>query len=199
MPFDFVKNIVLENQRVRISPITGADAQHLLTVASEDKDLVQYSPYSIYHQGELQQYIDRALGDRQQNRRYVFSIYDKQHNDWAGSTAFGNISNPDQRLEIGWTWLGHRFQRTGLNANCKLLLMQYVFETLGFQRVEFKTDERNIQSRKALEKMGAKMEGTWRSHTVLCDGFRRNTVYYSVLKNEWPEVSEKLKSLSKIK
>jgi RimJ/RimL family protein N-acetyltransferase len=198
MPFDFAEDIVLENPRVRIAPLTEADTQHLLKVASEDKDLVQYSPYSIYQPDELHRYVVQALSDRKQNIRYVFSIFDKQLNEWAGSTAFGNISNHDERIEIGWTWLGRHFKGTGLNAHCKFLLLQYIFETLGFQRTEFKTDERNIQSRKALEKIGAKMEGILRSHTVMLDGFRRNTVYYSILKTEWPQVRDKLEIISEV-
>ena len=112
-------------------------------------------------------------------------IFDKVKNVYAGCTSFANISNKDKRAEIGWTWIGKDFQKTGLNRHCKFLLLRYMFEHLGFERVEFRTDERNIQSRTAMEKMGAKYEGALRSHTLMNDGFRRTTVYYSILKEEW--------------
>jgi N-acetyltransferase len=96
------------------------------------------------------------------------------------------VSDKDQRLEIGWTWFGKAFQRTGLNRNVKFLMLQYAFEQLQFERVELKTDERNHPSRKAIEGIGGKFEGILRSHMQLPDGFRRNTVYYSILKAEWP-------------
>jgi len=121
---------------------------------------------------------------------YPFIIFDKQLNAYAGSTSFMNVSNKDRRLEIGATWIGNRFQKTGLNRNCKFLLMSYAFDELGFERVELKTDERNIKSRTAIEKIGGKFEGILRSHTLMSDGFRRNTVYYGILKSEWRELKQ---------
>jgi RimJ/RimL family protein N-acetyltransferase len=112
--------------------------------------------------------------------------------EYAGSTSFANVSNRDKRLEIGWTWIGKKFQKTGLNRNGKLLMLQYAFETLQFERVELKTDERNMASRTAIEKIGGKFEGILRSHMVVKDGFRRNTVYYSILSKEWPGVKTNL-------
>jgi RimJ/RimL family protein N-acetyltransferase len=120
--------------------------------------------------------------------RYTFTVFDKTKNAYAGSTSFLNISNPDDRLEIGATWYGKEFQRTGLNRNCKYLLMQYAFDNVGAERVEFRTDERNLASRQAIEKIGGQFEGILRRHTVMYDGFRRNTVCYSILKREWNEL-----------
>jgi RimJ/RimL family protein N-acetyltransferase len=192
MDFNFTEDIVLENDRVRIAPLTEVDAVHLLPVAAEDKSLVQYSPYAIHEPAQLRSYVTNSLQDKADRIRYPFSVFDKKMNTYAGSTSFANISNADKRLEIGWTWIGPRFQGTGLNTSLKFLLLRYVFETLDFERAEFKTDERNLQSRKALEKIGARIEGVFRSHTVLQDGFRRNTVYYSILKSEWAQVAHKL-------
>jgi RimJ/RimL family protein N-acetyltransferase len=136
----------------------------------------------------LQIYIDKAISLRADHLRYTFTVYDKKANAWAGTTSFLNISNADDRLEIGATWYGKAFQRSGLNRNCKYLVLEYAFEKLNAQRVELKTDERNIASRKAIEKIGGKFEGILRSHTVLYDGYRRNTVYYSILQPEWMEL-----------
>lgn len=191
MDLCFDKELVLENERVLLRPLKADDVAHLLPAALSDPLLLQYSPAPVCSEALLRQYITAALAERASGQRYPFTIFDKQQNAYAGSTSFAAVSNKDQRLEIGYTWLGKSFQKTGLNRNCKLLLISFVFETLRFERVEFKVDERNTASRVALEKIGAKMEGILRSHTVLHDGFRRNTVYYSILRHEWLELKQK--------
>jgi RimJ/RimL family protein N-acetyltransferase len=190
MDFSFDKDIVLENNRVLIRPMQLADSENLLKVATEDKSLVRYSPIQIHTPDFLNQYIESALKDRADKIRYAFTIFDKEKQQFAGSTSFGNIVNKDNRIEIGWTWIGRGFQKTGLNRNCKYLLMEYVFETLKFERLEFRTDERNLVSRKAIEGIGGKIEGILRSHMLMNDGYRRNTVFYSILLNEWPELKK---------
>jgi RimJ/RimL family protein N-acetyltransferase len=186
MEFDFTRTIILQNETVLLRPMTEEDAVHLQAVATKDDDLVLYSPYQIHTPALLQQFVSDSLADRRRGFRYPFVIYDKQKNLYAGSTSIANVSNKDRRLEIGWTWIGRDFQRTGLNRTCKFLLLSYAFEELGFERVEFKTDARNVASRTAIEKIGGQYEGALRSHTVMNDGFRRTTVYYSILKDEWP-------------
>jgi RimJ/RimL family protein N-acetyltransferase len=192
MDLDFEKDIILENNRVLIRPMSLEDYGHLLPIAAEDRELAKFSPSQFYTPGLLSKYVSKAIDDRKNKLRYPFVIYDKAANTYAGSTSYLNVSNPDRRIEIGWTWLGNEFQKTGLNRNCKYLLMEYAFDQLGFERVELKTDERNIKSRTAIEKIGGKFEGILRSHTVMTDGFRRNTVYYSILKEEWPEIKKQL-------
>ncbi|MEO6836825.1 MAG: GNAT family protein, partial [Ginsengibacter sp.] len=163
---------------------------HLLEVATEEKDLLQFSPTPIYSEVLLTSYIENAIRERTNKSRYYFSIFDKKKNAYAGSTSFLNISNGDSRVEIGATWIGKSFQRTGLNRNCKYLLLNFAFGELDALRVELKTDERNTASRNAIEKIGGKFEGILRSHTLLYDGYRRNTVYYSILKDEWENLKE---------
>lgn len=192
MNFSFEKDIVLENNGVLIRPMSSSDKENLLQVATEDKILVQYSPSQIYTEALLNQYIENALNDRANKVRYAFTIFDKQKGLYAGSTSFGNIANNDKRIEIGWTWIGRQFQKTGLNRNCKHLLMSYVFDTLQFERLELRTDERNSASRKAIEGIGGKIEGVLRSHMLMSDGFRRNTVCYSILRSEWPRIKANL-------
>jgi len=119
-------------------------------------------------------------------------IFDKQKQQYAGSTSFLSISNHNKRVEIGATWLGPIFQRTGLNGNCKFLLLLYAFEYLEFERVELKTDARNIQSQTAIKAIGAKYEGELRSHTLMLNGYRRNTVYFSILKEEWGDIKHNI-------
>ena len=185
MKFPFDKEIILDNPFVLLRPLQVTDVDNLLQIAASDKDLLQFSPLPIYTKELLKLYIEKAVNDRQNKIRYSFSIFDKTKNAFAGSTSFLNISIVDRRLEIGSTWIGKEFQKTGLNRNCKHLLLSFAFDELNAVRVEFKTDERNIQSRTAIEKIGGQYEGLLRSHTLMSDGFRRNTVCYSILKNEW--------------
>ncbi len=185
MNFSFDEEIILENSFALLRPINKTDMDNLLPVATKDKDLLQFSPAQIYTRELLETYIDKAVEDKISKNRYAFIVFDKTGNQFAGSTGFLNISNPDDRLEIGSTWYGKEFQGTGLNRNCKYLLLNYAFDNLAAERVEFKTDERNVASRKAIEKIGGQIEGILRRHTLMSDGFRRNTICYSILKSEW--------------
>ncbi len=187
MNFDLSQNIILENEFVKLSPIATEDYSNLFDVATADKDLLKYSPNQVYSPELLQKFIDNAIDGYKNGTKYTFIIYDKIKQKFAGSSSFMNISNLDSRLEIGGTWYGKEFQRTGVNRNCKFLLLTYAFENLEALRVEFKIDERNAASRKGVERIGAQYEGTLRSHTLLPDGFRRNTTCYSILKDEWME------------
>ncbi|NTS43494.1 GNAT family N-acetyltransferase [Flavisolibacter sp. BT320] len=186
MDFSFAKDIILENSRVLLRPLTQDDNNNLLPVATAQTDLVQFSPYQIHTPALLADYIQTSLQEREKGFRYPFAVFDKKAQTYAGSTSIANVSNKDRRLEIGWTWIGRAFQQTGLNRACKALLLSYAFDELEFERVEFKTDARNTASRNAIEKIGGQYEGALRSHTVMLDGFRRDTVYYSILKSEWP-------------
>ena len=188
MNFPFESEIVLENSAVRLQPLSLSDVENLLPVATSDRDLLRFSPFPIYNKELLIQYITRAIDGRRNKLRYSFSVFDKNKNSYAGSTSFMNISDGDDRLEIGSTWYGKPFQRTGLNRNCKYLLLEYAFDQLHAERVEFKTDERNIPSQLAIQKIGGQYEGILRRHTLMYDGYRRNTVCYSILKSEWGEL-----------
>lgn len=183
--FNFTNEIILENDRAKIRPLCMEDLQLLLPIALAHENLLAYSPSQIHTEDFLKKYMETALKAKANEVRFPFIIFDKLKGKFAGSTSFGNVSNKDSRLEIGWTWIGLDFQGTGLNGACKDLLMTYAFETLKFERVEFKIDSRNKKSRRAVEKLGAKFEGELRSHTLMSDGYRRNTVYYGILKAEW--------------
>ncbi len=113
----------------------------------------------------------------------------------AGATRFMNIMPGDKGLEIGGTWYGMEFQRTGVNTECKYLLLKHAFETLGVIRVQLKTDSRNINSQQAIVRIGGVKEGVLRNHMILSDGTIRHSVYYSILDSEWPEVKKRLEIL----
>ena len=178
---------VLENDRAELIPLSLSHLDQLWAVAEENPGLLEYSPSDITSKSKLKKYIEVALVERM-----AFMIIDKLNGEVAGCTSYGNISLPNSRVEIGWTWIGRKFQGTGLNGKVKQLMLGHAFEKSGIERVEFKIDARNMKSRKAVEKLGATYEGCLRSHTVMRDGFRRDTVYYSILKREWHTENELL-------
>jgi len=184
---NFTENIILENNSVLLRPLTAEDEKGLSKIAF-DADIWKYTVTRAMNSTELKEYINIALEDRERNSRYPFSIIDKASGEIAGSTSYGNIYVKDKRIEIGWTWLAKKFIGSGLNKECKFLLLQYAFEHLMFERVEFKTDFLNKAARKALVKIGAKEEGILKSHTLMHDGRRRDTIYYSILADEWKEI-----------
>lgn len=180
----FEQNIILESDFVLLKPLSIEDKNGFIKIAY-DKDIWRYSVNRIYDEVELDQFISEAISSKEKQLRFPFTIIDKIINKIAGSTSLGNYSIKDKRIEIGWTWLGKEFWRTGLNQHCKKLLIDFAFEKLDVERVEFKTDALNIAARKALLKINAIEEGILRSHTLMHDGRRRDTIYYSILKNEW--------------
>lgn len=187
---NFSENIVLENELTLLKPLSSGDEEGLSRIAF-DTDIWKYTIVSVLNSTDLKIYIDSALEERKKSMRYPLTIVDKQSGEIAGSTSYGNVSVKDKRIEIGWTWLGKKFRGTDLNRQCKFLLLQYAFEQLKFERVEFKTDFLNNRARKALEKIGAKEEGVLRSHMLLHDGRRRDSIFYSVLRNEWDGIKNK--------
>ncbi|SHH48018.1 GNAT family N-acetyltransferase [Winogradskyella jejuensis] len=186
-----MKAPTLENNRVKLSLIDLSNFKQLQTIAQE-KDLIHYSPSDISTPDKLRDYVQVAVDGYYHKSIIPFIIYDKEKQAYAGSTRFGLINWKNKVLHIGWTWIGHKFQGTGLNKNIKFLMLQYAFETLEFEKVEFRIDERNQKSRRAVEKLGAKLEGILRKDTVMKDGFRRSTCCYGILKEEWPTIKEVL-------
>ena len=187
---DFARNITLENSRVRLRPLELTDFEDLKAVAF-DEEIWRYLLTPMPRNNvELAAYLAQSIRDREAGRRYAFAIIDKQSGRVVGSTSYGNLALADGRLEIGWTWLGRDFQRTGLNRAAKHLLLKYAFGELGCERVELKTDARNWQSREAMRRMGATEEGTLRNHCPLPSGQRRDSVYFSILKSEWDQLRQ---------
>jgi len=180
----------LENNRVKLLLLDLNNYKDLIEIAQE-KDLIYYSPSDISTPAKLKDYVEIAVNGYKEKTILPFIIYDKQKQAFAGSTRFGLINHKNKVLHIGWTWLGKAFQGTGLNKNVKFLMLNHAFEVMQFEKVEFSIDERNIKSRKAVEKIGGTLEGTLRKNTVMQDGFRRSTCCYGILKDEWNEIKSK--------
>jgi len=181
----------LQNQKVILRPLQESDEKLLWPIAQEN-ELWIYGLKDLSVRENLHQYIQSALADREAGYCAVWVIIDAASGKVAGCTRLAEISWKDERGQIGWTWIGKEFQRSGLNRAMKYEVLKYGFETLGLNRIELKADERNLQSRKAILKLGATEEGTLRQHMKIHDGFIRNTVFYSILKSEWPEIKVKL-------
>ncbi|WP_395626442.1 GNAT family N-acetyltransferase [Daejeonella sp.] len=184
-----VLNIILESERVLLRPLSLDDEQSLQHVADDDA-LWIYGLNDLSKSGELNKYILKALTDRDDDTAAVWVIIDKKTNLIAGCTRLAEISWKDERGQIGWTWIGRDFQGSGLNKEMKFLILSYGFEVLGLNRIEFKADERNHQSRQALLSIGATREGILRQHMKIHNGYIRNTVFYSILRSEWDTVKE---------
>lgn len=186
----FQEDIVLDNERVRLSPLSMEHLDDLLPIALDHPDLIKYSPPAWGSKKHLKSYVENVLKLRRQEAKYSFVIYDKAAEKFVGHTSYMSISAYHKRLEIGSTWLRPETQGTGLNKHMKYLMLSYAFDVLMAQRVELKTDSRNLQSRRAIEKIGAEYEGKLRSHTLMQDGYRRDTVFYSILVHEWSTIKE---------
>jgi RimJ/RimL family protein N-acetyltransferase len=174
-------NLKLESDQLLLRPLQLEDFTTLLEL-TQDASLWTYFTHDLSTLAGLETWAaGHFSGDRLQ-----FVVMDKQSGELLGSTGFGNYFPRDERIEIGWTWLGKAFQGTGINAQMKSLMLQYAFEELEMLRVEFKTDVLNLPARQALLRLGATEEGVLRSHTLMTQGRRRDTIYYSFLSGEWP-------------
>ena len=182
-----MKAPTLENERVKLTLLGLSNYKHLTDIAQQP-NLLKYSPSKINTPDDLKAYVQDAVDCYYQKTAIPFIVFDKQTNTFAGCTRFGLINWKNNVLHIGWTWIGHEFQGSGLNKNMKFLMLQYAFEILNFDKVEFRIDERNIKSRKAVEKLGAKLEGVLRKDVLMLDGFKRSTCCYGILKEEWVHI-----------
>ena len=187
----FEQHIVLENDRLILTPLKAADFTVLESIAYHPQ-LWKLGMNNITLPAHLKSYLQVAVSEKERHISYPFLIFDKMTNRVAGATRFGNISFGNKRLEIGWTWIHPDFQGTGLNKECKFLLLQFAFETLLFNRVEIKTDPLNQQSQKAILKIGAKQEGIFRKHQITSEGRVRDTVYFSIINEDWGEIKNNI-------
>ncbi len=176
-------SLVLENDNIQLRPINEEDLLELLPLTVEPTLWKFYTHDLCTYEG-LKEWTRPAFV----KERLQFVVVDKNTGLLVGSTALGNYSERDKRIEIGWTWLGIPFQGTGINMQMKKLMLTYCFDVLDLERVEFKTDVLNSQARKALNNIWAIEEGVLRCHTVMTKGRRRDTLYFSILKNEWHHV-----------
>jgi RimJ/RimL family protein N-acetyltransferase len=191
LPHLFSEPIVLQNNQVVLTPFSEEHAEGFAKIAF-DPEIWRWTSPHINTKEDLDKYVVQLKTYREKQEKYPFTIIEKSSNRIAGVTTYMGISPEHQRLEIGSTWLGAAFHGSGINKACKFLLLQYAFEHLLCIRVELKTDFNNLQSRKAIAKLGAKEEGVLRQHMIMPGGRVRDTVYFSILKEEWPKIKQNI-------
>jgi N-acetyltransferase len=183
----FETNHVLENDRARLEPLSEGHYKALLPIAME-KEIWEFTSVNVNNEADFRKYFNQALQERKEGLSYPFAIYDKLHDKYAGCTRFGTICFPHKRLEIGWTWYQPALQRTGINKAAKSLLLDFGFDQLDLNRIELKPSLTNIKSQGAMLKIGAVKEGILRRHMVNENGTTRDSVFFSFIKEEWPEI-----------
>ncbi|WP_175887763.1 GNAT family N-acetyltransferase [Burkholderia contaminans] len=182
---------ILSGERVELRPLDSSDRQALLDAAA-DGQLWNLKVTVVPGPQTIDAYIDTALQGRSAGTVMPFAIVDRASGRVIGSTRFWKIDRKNRKLEIGHTWLSESAQRTRANTEAKWLLLGYAFDVLQCVRVQFTTDELNEKSRAAILRLGAKQEGIVRHERIMPDGRKRNSVRFSIIDDEWPEVRARL-------
>jgi len=186
--FDTATDFILEDERVLLRPLVQEDAESLVPFVQNEPILWKYALTPIATAQDLEQYIATALASKKDRLSYPFIVFDKTLNKYVGSTRFYDIQANFKTTQLGYTWYSESVWGTGLNEHCKFLLLKFAFETIGFERVEFRADNRNKRSIAAMQKIGCTVEGILRNHLPTSDGTRRDSIVLSILKEEWPSI-----------
>jgi RimJ/RimL family protein N-acetyltransferase len=196
MNLDFPQNILLEDEVVLLRSLQESDIENLLDISINEPETWEYSLVGADGKENLENYIQIALQAKENKTEFPFIVFDKKSGKYAGSTRFYDINLGFKSLQLGYTWYGKNFRGTGLNKRCKFLLLQFAFETLEMERVEFRADNKNQRSIAAMKSIGCTVEGVLRSHMPTRDSeVRRDSIVLSILKNEWfDNVKNNLKS-----
>ena len=194
-PLQIVVPVTLEGAVVQLEPIRREHAELFLEIAKGDlDDIFRWIPYPMKTPEDFRRLIAKIFEEQERGESVAFATVEKKSGKTIGSTRFMNIDRANRRVEIGSTWIVPAWQRTAVNTEAKYLMLRHAFEVWGCARVELKTDALNEKSRKAILRIGAKEEGTLRRHVVTWTGRIRDSVYFSILDSEWPEVKSKLEA-----
>jgi len=188
-----VESVTLEGQFVQLQPMTLEHLPALIDVGLDER-LWRWTANEVNESADLERYVQAAFADRDKGTSLPFVTIDRTGPRIVGSTRFGNIDIPNRKVEIGWSWINPLWQRTAVNTEAKLLMLTHAFEVWKCIRVELKTDANNAQSRNAISRLGAVQEGIFRNHMITETGRYRDTVYFSIVENEWPDVKNRLVS-----
>ena len=186
-----IEPVTLQGKHVRLEPLSLDHLEQLCEVGLEP-ELWRWTASQVLTSVDMRAYVETALKWQAEGTALPFATISAQTGRVVGSTRFANIDKENRHLEIGCTWIAPQWQRTAINTEAKYLMLRHAFERLGCIRVEFKTDSLNEKSRRALLRIGAKEEGTFRNHMIVHDGRYRHSVYFSVIESEWPEVKARL-------
>jgi len=189
-----LERVTLEGKVVRLEPMTAGHNDALSEVGL-DPEIWRFTVVNPKTPADMREYVDSGLRTADDGTGLPFVTIEKQSGRIVGSTRFGNYDPANSRIEIGWTWIARPWQRTAINTEAKYLMLSHAFGQLGCVRVELKTDVLNEASRRAMLRIGAREEGVLRKHTLMWTGRYRDSIYYSVLDDEWPEVKARLERL----
>ncbi len=189
-----LEQVMLEGNFVRLEPMTLEHHTGLSEVGL-DPEIWRYTLVVVQTPEEMRSYIEDALRLQRAGTALPFVTIERSSGRIVGSTRFGNYEAANRRIEIGWTWIAPPWQRTPINTEAKYLMLSHAFEKLACVRVELKTDVLNTPSRKAMLRIGAKEEGVLRKHSLVWDGRYRDSIYYSILDDEWPGVKQELQRM----
>lgn len=187
-----VEPIILNGEFVRLEPLSLERHFADLCEVGLDADLWRWTVNQIVTAENLREYLATALEEQAKGAALPFATIEKQSGKAVGSTRFGAISRENKRVEIGWTWIGKNWQRTFVNTEAKFLMLRHAFETWNCNRVELKTDLLNSRSRNAIRRLGAIEEGVLRQHMLTDAGRVRDSVYFSIVRDEWHTVKSNL-------
>jgi RimJ/RimL family protein N-acetyltransferase len=194
-PLHIVTPLTLEGSVVRLEPIRPEHAELFWDVAKDAlEEIFRWIPYRMKTPEDFESLIEKAMSEQKRGESVVFATVERKSGQIIGSTRFMNIDRVNRRVEIGSTWIAPAWQRTAVNTEAKYLMLRHAFEVWNCFRVELKTDALNQKSRNAILRIGAKEEGTLRRHVITWTGRVRDSVYFSILDAEWPEVKLNLKA-----
>lgn len=190
-----VKPVVLTGKHVRLEPLNESHVPGLaeIGIGQDFWDFMLYGRMET--EDDMRNWVLDIMSRAEKGTDLPFAVIHLASGRVAGATRYLNIMPKDRGLEVGGTWYGTEFQRTAVNTECKYLLLKHAFEILGAIRVQLKTDLRNERSQKAMERIGAKKEGILRNHMILPDGRYRDSVFYSIVDREWPDVKKNLEEI----
>lgn len=180
----WLNEIVLETENIKLIPLKTHHKKDLI-LTSKDGNLSELWFTSVPNENYIENYIEKAINDFNQDKGLAFVVIEKKSNYIIGTTRFTNATPEHRRLEIGYTWYAKSYQKTFVNSECKLLLLTHAFEKLKAIAVEFRTNWYNFQSRNAIERLGAKQDGILRNHQIILDGSYRDTIVFSIIESEW--------------
>ena len=187
-----IRPITLEGKRVRMEPLDFERHFNGLFEIGLHPDLWKWTLGVCSTRAEFRAYLEEGLRQQAEGSALIFATVGMDSGKVLGCTRFGNIEPRHKRAEIGWTWVGVQYQRSHVNTEAKYLMLKHAFETWGCKRVELKTNVLNKKSRDAMVRIGCKEEGILRKHAINDNGTSRDTIYFSIIDDEWPAVKERL-------
>lgn len=194
MNINFKENYILENEVVRLSPLESSHFAHLLEFSINEPELWKYNSGGANGSENLEKYISNTIEQRKNGKEYPFIVFDKRQHKYVGSTRLYSFNELNNTADLGFTWYGKKYQGTGLNKNCKYLLLEFAFEKIGLERVGFGASTLNERSIHAMKSIGCKVEGIFRNYCLDNYGKRIDAIFLSILRTEWfDSVKEHLK------